>query len=91
MVATLALIALLIGLLATGVYAQPCTVFSLPDSALAVEVPDFLPPNGSLHFAAKTATSGQRILFYIHGLGGSPENWNLVASRTALGGAPLYP
>ena len=91
MVATLALIALLIGLLTTGVYAQPCTVFSLPDSAFAVEVPDFLPPNGSLHFAAKTATSGQRILFYIHGLGGSPENWNLVASRTALGGAPLYP
>ncbi|MFM1884599.1 MAG: hypothetical protein RL168_783, partial [Bacteroidota bacterium] len=91
MAATLALIAFLIGLLATGVYAQPCSIFPLPDSTYGFSPIAFDAAENSNRFATKTATSGERIIFYLHGLGGSPENWNLVASRTALGGANQFP
>lgn len=90
---TVLLIFILVTLLAGRLYAQPCTSATLPLSGAdpAMHIPLFIPVTGSQIFSAKTYTGGDRAFFYIHGLGGNGENWQLVASRTAYGGTPQFP
>ena len=90
---TVALIFILVTLLAGRLYAQPCTSTPLALSGAGPEVHNrpFEPLAGSQVFSAKTYTGGDRSIFYIHGLGGSSENWQLVASRTAYGGTLQFP
>ncbi|MEY3928114.1 MAG: hypothetical protein RJA97_1121, partial [Bacteroidota bacterium] len=80
-------------LLSWSATAQPC---SNPASLPAIEAgpavrEDFVPPTGSLRWSHKTATNGDRIVHFIHGLGGNADSWNLVAARTAAVGTPGYP
>ena len=80
-------------LLSWSAAAQPCgNPASLPaiEAASAVHA-DFVPPTGSLQWSNKTATNGDRIVHFIHGLGGNADSWNLVAARTAAIGTPGYP
>ncbi len=87
------LILSLSALLSWSASAQPCTYPpSLP--AVASGPTDFVPlvpPQGSLRWANKTATNGERIVHFVHGLGGTADSWNLVAARTAAVGSPGYP
>ena len=92
MILTVLVIAVLVTLLTQSANGQPC---SFPTSTIfevgsTVYSPFFPPPSGT-EFAQKTHTGGERIIFYLHGLGGTGTSWNSVASRTAYGGAPQYP
>ena len=87
------LIAVLSLMLSWSAAAQPCsdpaTLPSLPSGPIAWESPVLPAPN--LSWAGKTATSGYRILHFLHGLGGSSDSWNLLAARTAFQGSAGYP
>ncbi|MBF98889.1 MAG: hypothetical protein CMI36_07850 [Owenweeksia sp.] len=41
--------------------------------------------------SSKTATTGDKVIFWLHGLAGNAKSWGPVAARTASGGAPGYP
>jgi|GEM_PF-191334 len=92
MILTLSLIGIVVALLASSAQAQPCSWPQSPRmEALPTNPFSFEPPAPSDAFSAKTSSSGERVFFYLHGLGGTGTSWNLVASRTAYGGSPGYP
>ena len=92
MILTVLVIAVLVTLLTQSAYGQPCSFPTSPvlEAGSTVHSPFFPPPSGT-EFAQKTHTGGERVLYYLHGLGGTGTSWNSVASRTAYGGAPQYP
>ncbi|MGA1778324.1 MAG: hypothetical protein ACO39W_06040, partial [Schleiferiaceae bacterium] len=92
MILTVLVIAVLVTLLTQSAYGQPCSFPTSPIFEVGSTVySPFSPPPSGTEFAQKTHTGGERIIFYLHGLGGTGTSWNSVASRTAYGGAPQYP
>lgn len=92
MILTLSIIGIMVAFLAHSTQAQPCFWPQSPlfDPLIPNSI-SFIPPTGSTEFSGKTSTTGERVFFYLHGLGGTGTSWNIVASRTAYGGSSGYP
>ncbi len=91
LVACIALLIAFVVALNQRALAQPC---AMPDSmVIGGEFWSWHPTppaEVSAKHATKTVTSGDRILYFVHGMGGDATSWNLVASRTSYLGAPGY-
>ena len=72
--------------------AQPCTPNDVGSARQNQEWPVvFQPLPGSTQPGYKIQGTGDRLVHHLHGLGGDGTSWNLVAARTAYGGAPGFP
>ena len=87
--ATVGIITLIVVALSQQMVGQPCDVATA--LLLPADADPFQPQNGQALWTNKTATGGDRILHFFHGLGGNADSWNLVAAHTAALGSFNYP